>query len=69
MDLANADFVIAPSVTTIHWANFTRAKQCIRRGQQAAEMMMPVIKKALVRKKWYSRIQDGIKYLFEDSLD
>lgn len=69
IDLSQADVVISPSVTTIHWANFSKAKQCIRRGQQATEIIMPEIKNLLSRKKWFSRIKDSIKFLFEDPFE
>jgi NTE family protein len=66
IDLSLADLVIAPGVGTIHWANFTKAKECIRRGQQAAEMMMPSLKKIIKRKGLFARLKAGARLLFKD---
>jgi NTE family protein len=69
VDLAKADIVIAPSVATIHWANFAKARQCIRRGVQATEMMIPDIKKAIAGRRWLARMTNKIKLVFAEAPD
>ena len=67
IELANADLVIAPSVGTIHWANFNKAYECIRRGEQAAEMMMPSLQNLLTEKNWYEQFIAKAKSFFENN--
>ncbi|MCP4581832.1 MAG: hypothetical protein GY839_09440 [candidate division Zixibacteria bacterium] len=66
IDLSLADIVIAPSVGSIHWANFNKAKECIRRGEQAGEMMMPSLKKMIKHKGWFAQLKAGARLLFKD---
>lgn len=66
IELALADVVISPNVRSIHWANFYKARECIRRGQQAARVAVPDIKVALQRKKWLLRLKENFRdYLLE----
>lgn len=66
IDLAEADLVIAPNVGSIHWANFNKAKECIRRGEKAAEMMMPSLKQMIKRKTFLNQLKEGAKLLIKD---
>jgi NTE family protein len=45
--LREADIIIAPDVANIRPDNFNRARECILRGQRAAQRAIPQIKKAL----------------------
>ncbi len=64
IELSLADIVITPNVSAIHWANFTKASQCIWQGELAAQEMMPQIKIALAKKGWLTRVKDGLKQYF-----
>lgn len=61
IELAMADVVIYPGVSTIHWASFTRARECIGLGKEAAETMMPEIRKLLSRFAWFLKITGSWK--------
>lgn len=64
IELSLADVVITPNVGSIHWANFTKAKECIWRGERAAQDMVPQIKNMLAKKRWLAKIKDGFKHIF-----
>lgn len=64
IELSLADIVIIPNVSAIHWANFTKAGQCIWRGELAAQEMMPQIRTALAKKGWLARVKDRLKQFF-----
>jgi NTE family protein len=66
IDLAEADLVIAPNVGAIHWANFNKAQECIRRGEKAAEMMLPSLKKLIKGKSIFEQLKSGAKLLLKD---
>jgi NTE family protein len=66
IEQANADLVIAPAVGVIHWANFNKARECIRRGEQAAEMMLPELHQLTAKRTWLSQLKTGMKLLFKD---
>lgn len=66
IDLAKADLVISPKVGAIHWANFNKARECIRRGEQAAEMMMPSLRNVLKPRGFFGQIKQGFKLMFKD---
>lgn len=66
IELSYADAVISPRVGAIHWASFNKARECIRRGEQAAEMMIPVIKKTLKQRNFFSQLKKGFKLLLKD---
>lgn len=42
--LAAADIIIEPEVGHVSWAHFSKARECIRRGEIAAWNMMPKLK-------------------------
>lgn len=66
IELAQADVVISPNVRSIHWANFYKARECVRRGQQAARVAVPDIRAMLQRKKWLPRLRENFRdYLLE----
>jgi NTE family protein len=66
IDLSMADLVIAPNVGSIHWANFNKADECIRLGQQAAEMMIPSLEKMAKGGGIIARLKTGAKLLFKN---
>jgi len=66
IDLAEADMVIAPNVGSIHWANFNKARECIRRGEKAAEMMIPALRNMIKPKNLFEQLKEGAKLLFKD---
>ena len=49
IQLQDADVVIRPPVADIHWADFTRVEETIRRGEEAAEAAVPRIRELLGR--------------------
>jgi NTE family protein len=65
-DLALADLVIAPNVGSIHWANFNKARECIRRGEQAAEMMIPSLRNVLLRTGFFGQLKRRFRQVFRD---
>ena len=56
MQCRMADVLIRPTVGGIHWADFSRAHECIERGEEAAEAKIDEIK-ALLR---YERLTQGV---------
>lgn len=53
--LQRADIVIRPDVGSIHWADFTKGKECIKRGYEATMNKIPQLKKIIKEKserKW-----------------
>jgi len=66
IDLAEADLVMAPSVGSIHWANFNKARECIKHGEKAAEMMIPALKNMIKRKNLFEQLKSGAKLLLRD---
>ena len=57
IDQRMADVVIAPRVHAVHWANFTRAEYCIRRGELAAEQSLNAIKDLTTKKPWWRKLK------------
>ncbi|MCM8812630.1 MAG: patatin-like phospholipase family protein [Candidatus Omnitrophica bacterium] len=55
--LEEADFVISPDVASISWAAFSRARECVRAGERAAEKLKPEIMKFLQVKQRARRWQ------------
>jgi len=49
--LREADLVIAPEVSTIHWSDFGQVDECLRAGEQAAREKLGEIKNLVKRKK------------------
>ncbi len=66
IELSYADVVIGPKVGSIHWANFNKARECIRRGEQAAEMMLPRIMEMQKRRGFFKQLKQGVQLLFKD---
>jgi NTE family protein len=54
-----ADIVIEPAVKHVHWADFTDFERCIEAGEEAADRMIPAIKKLLRRERWLSPLRRG----------
>jgi len=44
LKLIAADIVIEPEVEDVNWAQFSRAEECIRKGEKAARAAMPEIR-------------------------
>ncbi len=51
MQLEEADIVICPDICDIHWADFSKALRCVRKGVAEASEMIPQIKTALKKAK------------------
>lgn len=51
LKLKLADFVIHPPMENISWAAFSKARQCIQKGEQAARQIKTRLKSALAKKK------------------
>jgi len=51
MQLEEADVVICPNTCEIHWADFSKALRCIKKGAEEAVEMIPEIKKSLKKAK------------------
>jgi NTE family protein len=66
IELSLANIVIIPNVSAIHWANFTKASQCIWRGELATQEMMPQIRTALAKKGWLVKVKDRLKQFFNN---
>ncbi|BCR05870.1 hypothetical protein DESUT3_29390 [Desulfuromonas versatilis] len=49
--LENADYVLRPSVSKIHWADFSQAKEIIRRGAEEVDTQIEEIRKKLKARK------------------
>ena len=49
--LREADLVIAPEVSTIHWSDFGQVDECLSAGEQAAREKLDEIKNLVKRKK------------------
>ncbi len=47
IQLREADVVIRPVVADIHWADFTRIEETIRRGEEATQAVLPRIRELL----------------------
>ena len=68
--LRECNVVIAPAVKHINWADFERAQEVIKAGEEAAEKMIPVIKRAMRKtrfKRWFflSRSAGHLEIPFE----
>jgi NTE family protein len=57
IDRSMADVVIAPRVHAVHWANFTKIKYCIKRGESAAEQSLSMIRELVAVRPWWRRFQ------------
>lgn len=57
IDQRMADAVIAPRVHTVHWANFTRMKYCIKRGESAAEQSLSMIRDLTTVRPWWKKFK------------
>jgi NTE family protein len=55
-DLAMADIVISPEVHTIHWANFSKLKFCVKRGELAARRALRESSLLYKMKPWWRRL-------------
>jgi len=51
LQLEDADVVICPNTKDIHWADFTKAPRCIKRGRKEAEKMIPEITSKIKKAK------------------
>jgi NTE family protein len=56
-EIGRADLVISPDVAAIHWASFSKARDCIRLGEIAAQKAIPEAKKITSRTYWMTRIK------------
>ncbi|MEE9555156.1 MAG: patatin-like phospholipase family protein, partial [candidate division Zixibacteria bacterium] len=59
IDLGLADLVISPKITAVHWANFSRVKYSIRRGEIAARASLDKMKDLVSSKPWWKRVLTG----------
>ncbi len=51
MRLRDADITIYPDVASINWASFSRARECIIAGEEAAEKAKPQIMELINKKR------------------
>lgn len=58
LQLSFADVVITPKVGRFHWSDFSKAEQCVREGEIAAQNTIPKLKKKLkkVKPSWWERL-------------
>lgn len=66
IDLAQADYVIAPDLEDVGWADFDRARDCIKLGELAAEVALPAISRLLTKGGMFDQIKAGARFLFKD---
>lgn len=57
IDQRMADVVIAPPVHGVHWANFTRIKFCIKRGESAAQQSLDMIRSLTAIRPWWKKLK------------
>jgi NTE family protein len=62
VDLSKADLIISPRIMSVHWANFSRVKYCIRRGELAAGQALPELKNLAKRGWWKRLIPDKVRF-------
>ena len=51
LKLRSADVVIEPDIGHINWAQFSKIRECVQKGEQAAEAKVAQIKNKLAREK------------------
>ncbi len=51
LQLMAADVVIRPPLSDIHWADFGRLDECVRRGEEAAQQALPAVREVLGREE------------------
>jgi len=58
LQLSFADVVITPKVGRFHWSDFSKAEQCVREGEIAAQNTILELKKKLkkVKPSWWERL-------------
>jgi len=58
LQLSFADVVITPKVGRFHWSDFSKAEQCVREGEIAAQNTIPELKKKLkkVKPSWWKKL-------------
>ncbi|MBE3092695.1 MAG: patatin-like phospholipase family protein [Chloroflexi bacterium] len=58
LQLSFADVVITPKVGRFHWSDFSKAEQCVREGEIAAQNNILELKKKLkkVKPNWWERL-------------
>lgn len=49
--LQEADLVISPEMSNVHWADFGHLDQCLQAGREATQKKMPTIKRLVRNKK------------------
>ncbi|MEA2081186.1 MAG: patatin-like phospholipase family protein [Elusimicrobiota bacterium] len=60
LQIQQADFIIKPDVSDIHWADFKKMGECIEKGRAAARENLKELKKAILT----ARIKNLTKRLF-----
>jgi NTE family protein len=51
LQLKEADVVVCPDVSAVHWSDFGHLEECVRAGEQAISAQMEEIKKRIAAKK------------------
>jgi len=51
LQLKEADVVVCPDVSAVHWSDFGHLEECVRAGEQAISAQMKEIKKRIAGKK------------------
>jgi NTE family protein len=63
--LKEADFIIKPDVKKISWAQFSASQNCVKKGEEAAQIAIPKIKSLIEEKQKHKEIKKSfIKRLF-----
>lgn len=59
--LQKADFVFEPEIGDCSWAQFSRFEELVRRGEDEANQILPDLKKAIKRKKYFPFLGQAYK--------
>lgn len=51
LQLKEADVVVCPDVSAVHWSDFGHLEECVRAGEQAVAAQLEEIKRRIVRKR------------------
>ncbi|MCX5905779.1 MAG: hypothetical protein NTY64_00940, partial [Deltaproteobacteria bacterium] len=51
LQMEEADIILSPDVSSVHWADFRRLDECLRAGEQAVLGKMDDIRRGIKRKK------------------
>lgn len=58
LKINDADIIIEPDVKELSWAHFSKVKEIIKKGEKAAEKMLPRIKKEIKKSRFKSLVRN-----------